>query len=890
MKRIFPILLILSVIAFPARILAQPAANNTCIQANPFCGSAAYTFPSGACTTNCYGESGPCYGCMGVPNNPAWYYMQIGSPGTIVLTITESPYTDIDYCCWGPFSTPTGACTAGLTCSKIASCSFSPWGTEICTINNAQAGEFYILVLSNFVNQSTQITFQQTNWGQPGAGTTNCNLVTFCSVSALTGTASLCSPATNTFSISGNVEFSNPPASGTLTVTDITASPNVSQSFSAPFVSPKSFSLAGIPCDGTVHTLSATFSDSTNCFLTSTVQAPQPQCPAAVISGGGTVCNTGSATSTVQINVTGGNPPYSFTWAIDGTPQTPVTGYTGPFPYSITATSSGTYSLVSVSGSTCSGTVSGSAMVTFLLLPVVSFAALSTVCNTTPAFPLSGGAPAGGTYTGAGVTAGSLNPSAAGTGIHVLTYTYSDANGCTDSAHASILVAPTPAIMNNPLSDTTCSGQTATVSLVSTVPATFTWTATLVSGSVAGFTSGGGPILVQTLFNSGNTTGVVKYTLSMSTVYCTGGDTSFFIVVRPKPVFTTTPADTTICGSSLTHIVLRSTVAATTFSWNASGSSGFVSGYGSGNGPVITQTLQNTGIITETVNYFISLSAYGCAGDPASYTVYVNPLPAVTNTVCFDSVTMTGAQPFPLHGGTPAGGTWSGPGVSSGIFNPSLAGTGLKAVTYSFTNRFGCSRGVTRTIRVLAPAAFSCGGKLTDIRDGHAYSTVQIGTQCWMAENLDFGSQIPESIHQRDNCVAEKYVLTFLVSRPSFYQWDELMNYSDTPGTQGLCPPGWHVPSDAEWNTLFTNWSGSSFSGAPLIYSGYSGFDALLYGARHFNRQWDYSGFAAFFWTSSPHGPFKAWGHGMNSVPDDQSVCLYPSARTNAFSVRCLKD
>jgi uncharacterized protein (TIGR02145 family) len=85
------------------------------------------------------------------------------------------------------------------------------------------------------------------------------------------------------------------------------------------------------------------------------------------------------------------------------------------------------------------------------------------------------------------------------------------------------------------------------------------------------------------------------------------------------------------------------------------------------------------------------------------------------------------------------------------------------------------------------------------------------------------------------------------------------MCYDDTPGFQGLCPPGWHVPTEAEWNTLFANWTNNAFAGAPLKYSGYSGFNALLSGVRPLIVQWDYQNFATFFWSSTSNGPMKAW-------------------------------
>ncbi|MBL7137360.1 MAG: hypothetical protein ISS17_01120 [Bacteroidales bacterium] len=101
-------------------------------------------------------------------------------------------------------------------------------------------------------------------------------------------------------------------------------------------------------------------------------------------------------------------------------------------------------------------------------------------------------------------------------------------------------------------------------------------------------------------------------------------------------------------------------------------------------------------------------------------------------------------------------------------------------------------------------------------------------------------------------------------------------------------PPGWHIPSEADWNTLFSNWINNAFAGAPLKYSGYSGFNAFLNGAAFFNKVWEYDAFATFFWSSTSHGPFKAWAHGINEY--NYSVSYYPSYRANAFAVRCMRD
>ena len=263
--------------------------------------------------------------------------------------------------------------------------------------------------------------------------------------------------------------------------------------------------------------------------------------------------------------------------------------------------------------------------------------------------------------------------------------------------------------------------------------------------------------------------------------------------------------------------------------------------------------------------------------------------PNVTFTSCFDTVTILGAQPFTLHGGLPLGGQYSGPGVNSttGIFTPSVAGTGLKTITYGYSNIYTCLATKTKTILIQPNPAFTCGSNLTDIRDNKVYPTVQIGSQCWMASNLDFGFAISDILPQTDNCIAEKYR-----QNSSFYQWDELVRYSPSPGVQGLCPPGWHIPSAVEWNALPAIYSGPGMAGGYLKDSLLvNGFHSNQQGFLYLNNTWAFTpgtDAGAMYWTSTTSCADRAVARGLNNY--NPSVSMYPSLRGNAFSVRCLRD
>ena len=158
--------------------------NSTCDGAEPFCtDNGLYQFPAGVNAGN-LGSSTPPYYCSGFvrPNggstsclsttpNPAFYYMQIEQPGNLNIYMYSTPSVDIDFDCWGPFSSIATACSQ-LSCSNMVDCSYSANATENCYINNAQTGQYYILLITNYSNQTCNISFSNI-----GTGTTNCGIL-----------------------------------------------------------------------------------------------------------------------------------------------------------------------------------------------------------------------------------------------------------------------------------------------------------------------------------------------------------------------------------------------------------------------------------------------------------------------------------------------------------------------------------------------------------------------------------------------------------------------------------------------------------------------------------------------------------------------------------------
>ena len=200
-------------------------------------------------------DPGNDYDCLFSQPNPTWYYFQIATDGDIIMELSADQ--DIDYAIWGPFSTLSvaqAACNSMGDQSppnpdngNIVDCSFSPTAIETPTITGAITGEVYVMLITNYAGVVQDISLSQTS----GTGSTDCNIVTNppCSISALNANPSGCDFTTNTYSVSGTIEFTSPPSSGSLVVEDCNG--NITTVDNFPFASsPQNFSITGLASDG----------------------------------------------------------------------------------------------------------------------------------------------------------------------------------------------------------------------------------------------------------------------------------------------------------------------------------------------------------------------------------------------------------------------------------------------------------------------------------------------------------------------------------------------------------------------------------------------------------------------------------------------------------------
>ncbi|MFM7054641.1 MAG: hypothetical protein ACKOX7_07870, partial [Bacteroidota bacterium] len=261
-----------------ARTLNCNSVNNAnCTNADPFCTGVSYDYCN---TTNVpsLGGGGP-FGCCLTTPNPAFYYMNVASNGQIVFNISQQTNggvpIDVDFVMWGPFASQASMCS-GYSAANIIDCSYSTAAIETATIPFAVAGQWYLILITNFSNQAGVINFNQTNSGQAGSGSTNCNL--------LTAIPSACSGGV--YTLNGNVQVQAPPATGTLTVS---TSCGGSQVINAPFSTSIPYSIPNICGNGQTCSVSAVFSAAGSpAILSASYTAPS--------------CNTLTATPGACVN------------------------------------------------------------------------------------------------------------------------------------------------------------------------------------------------------------------------------------------------------------------------------------------------------------------------------------------------------------------------------------------------------------------------------------------------------------------------------------------------------------------------------------------------------------------------------------------------------------
>lgn len=117
--------------------------------------------------------------CLGSTPNPSWYFIQIATPGNLIFNISQvanegGGSIDVDFALWGPFTTIDNAISAiqaNPENANLIDCSYSPLAEEVATIPNAQTGQIYVFLMTNYEGSPGQVSLTQTG----GFGSTSCD-------------------------------------------------------------------------------------------------------------------------------------------------------------------------------------------------------------------------------------------------------------------------------------------------------------------------------------------------------------------------------------------------------------------------------------------------------------------------------------------------------------------------------------------------------------------------------------------------------------------------------------------------------------------------------------------------------------------------------------------
>jgi len=247
----------------------------------------------------------------------------------------------------------------------------------------------------------------------------------------------------------------------------------------------------------------------------------------------------------------------------------------------------------------------------------------------------------------------------------------------------------------------------------------------------------------------------------------------------------------------------------------------------------------------------------------------------------------------------------SNDGTGAGSFTSYI--TGLTASTTYYVRAYATNSagtGYGSTMSFTTEEALQT-GTVTDI-DGNTYQTVKIGDQWWMAENLKVthyrnGDAIPNvtDVSEWSNLTTGAYC-NYNNDDNNANTYGSLYNWYAVDDSRNIAPDGWHVPTDAKWQTLVDYLGGDAIAGGKMKETGTShwkspntgatnesGFSALPGGYRGYTGLFADVGDYAYFWSSKWYGS-TAWYRGL--LYDYSGVYRGNFSHQNGYSVRCVRD
>ena len=578
----------------------------------------------------------------------------------------------------------------------------------------------------------------------------------------------------------------------------------------------------------------------------------------------------------------------------------------------------------------------------------------------------------GGTYSAlpAGLSIdgsiGTITPSTSTAGAYTVTYSIAAANGCgivTATTSVTITAVPTATISysGSPFCTSVSTAQAVTLS------GTGAYTGGTYSSS-AGLTIDGS---TGAITPSASTPGT--YTVTY-TIPASGGCSS--VPVTTSVTITDVPAQPGIITGTVTvnsgtsnNYSIAAVSGAISYTWWYSGN-----GVPSGTGISCTLIPASSGILSVTANNACGSSS---AQTLAIYVVPTNPtgLGSLTGRTCFDIarsnndingcglltkripyqadftssatniqtytftpsgtvsnvrfayVNTNGTVIIGLTGGN-SGNNISTPQTATVSYNNALNSLAfgltnsnpLTGDIYVVYNDGATNNGTDRQLKLTAQVkdCSCCGTSFTDVRDGKSYNTVLIGTQCWMAQNLNIGTKVNYMVEQSNNGIVEKYCHqddeSYCTIYGGVYEWAETVGYLNgasntnswnpvpTQNVQGICPSGWHVPTNNEFDIL-TGFLDPG-AGGKMKETGYAYWYSPNSGATNssgftgLGTNWRYDGGAPYqpmiygnYWTSTEY-EYNAYLSKCRTLSYYNDILeTWPTqSKKMGFGIRCVQD
>jgi len=430
--------------------------------------------------------------------------------------------------------------------------------------------------------------------------------------------------------------------------------------YSGPGVSSGIFNL--VTAGPGIHTITYTFTDANDCTSFATQDFTVYAAPAVTLTlTNDTDCEYNSSL------VLGGGLPGGGTYT--------GTGVTGAnFDASVAGTGTHTITYTYTDSNGCVNKATDDIIV--YEKPAVALTLDKTKdCENSTSLTLSGGIPTGGTYSGSGVTGTNFDASIAGVGVHTITYTYTDGNGCENTAIDKIEVFAQPSVSLSLSTTTSCENENVQT-LTEGLPSGGTYSGTGVTGNNFDASSAG----------------VGVHTITYTFIDGNGcqNTASDDIEVFAQPTISLAFSDSDLCVSE------------SSFALNEGSPSG---GVYSGSGVTGSNFNASTaGVGVHTITYTFT-DINGCQ-NTASDDLEVFGLPTVSLSLvntkdCDNNSTLL------LAGGTPSGGSYSGSGVTGTNFDASTAGVGVHTITYTYADGNGCESTSTDEIEVFAQPTVS---------------------------------------------------------------------------------------------------------------------------------------------------------------------------------------